>query len=68
MVTQSVAGISCRLNAALSRAITDHVVRVGGGFTSEVSGVEFLEGGVDVVGVERYERCDPIFGVDLDEL
>src|ERR1700722_9234869 len=43
-------------------------VRVDGRFAGEVAGVEFLEGGVDVVGVERDERCDPIFGVDLDEL
>ena len=43
-------------------------VRVSGRFTGEVPGVEFFECGVDVVGVERDERCDPIFGVDLDEL
>ena len=43
-------------------------VRVSGRFAGEVTGIEFLDGGVDVVGVERYERCDPIFGVDLDEL
>ncbi len=43
-------------------------VRVGASLACEVTGIEFLEGGVDVVGVERNERCDPIFGVDLDEL
>ena len=34
-------------------------VRVGGRFAGEVPGVELLEGGVDVVGVERDVRHDP---------
>ena len=42
-------------------------VRVGGGFAGEVPGVEFLEGGVDVVGVEHDARRDPVVGVDLDD-
>ena len=42
-------------------------VRVGGRFAGEVPGVEFLEGGVDVVGVEHDDRRDPVVGVDLDE-
>ncbi len=42
--------------------------RVRSRFAGEVTGVKLRDGGVDVVGVERYERCDPVFGVDLDEL
>ena len=42
-------------------------VRVGGRFAGEVSGVEFGEGGVDVVEVERDARRDPLVGVDLDD-
>ena len=42
-------------------------VRVGGRFAGEVSGVELLEGGVDVVEVERDARHDPLVGVDLDD-
>ena len=42
-------------------------MRVGGRFAGEVSGVEFREGGVDVVEVERDDRDDPLVGVDLDE-
>ena len=42
-------------------------VRVGGRFAGEVPGVELLEGGVDVVEVERDERRDPVVGVDLDD-
>ena len=37
--------------------MTDHVSRVGGRFAGEVPGVEFLEGGVDVVEVERDDRA-----------
>ena len=48
--------------------MTDHVSRVGGRFAGEVSGVEFREGGVDVVEVEHDERRDPLVGVDLDYL
>ena len=42
-------------------------VRVGGRFAGEVPGVEFLEGGVDVVEVEHDDRHDPLVGVDLDD-
>ena len=42
-------------------------VRVRGRFAGEVPGVEFLEGGVDVVEVERDSRRDPVVGVDLDD-
>ena len=35
------------------RAMTDHVCACGGRFAGEVPGVEFLEGGVDVVEVEH---------------
>ena len=42
-------------------------VRVGGGFAGEVAGVEFGEGGVDVVEVEHDARRDPLVGVDLDD-
>ena len=42
-------------------------MRVGGRFAGEVAGVELLEGGVDVVEVERDARRDPVVGVDLDD-
>ena len=42
-------------------------VRVGGRFAGEVPGVEFVEGGVDVVEVEHDGRRDPFVGVDLDD-
>ena len=42
-------------------------MRVGGRFAGEVSGVELLEGGVDVVEVERDSGHDPVVGVDLDD-
>ena len=42
-------------------------VRVGGRFAGEVPGVEFREGGVDVVEVEHDARHDPFVGVDLDD-
>ena len=42
-------------------------VRVRRRFAGEVSGVEFLEGGVDVVGVEQDVGRDPVVGVDLDD-
>ena len=42
-------------------------VRVGGCLAGEVSGVEFLDGSVDVVGVEDDLRRDPIVGVDFDD-
>ena len=42
-------------------------VRVGGRFAGEVAGVEFGEGGVDVVEVEHDARRHPVVGVDLDD-
>ena len=43
-------------------------VRVGGRFAGEVPGVEFLEGGVDVVEIE-HDLCRDLFvGVDLDDV
>src|SRR6516162_11526577 len=42
-------------------------VRVGGRFAGEVSGVEFLEGGVDLVDVEQDAGRELAFGVDFDE-
>ena len=42
-------------------------VRVRGRFAGEVPGVEFGEGGVDVVEVERDVCDDPLVGVDLDD-
>ena len=42
-------------------------VRVGSRLAGEVPGVEFLEGGVDVVEVERDGGDDPVVGVDLDD-
>ena len=41
---------------------------MGGRFAGEVPGVEFLEGGVDVVGVERDCADDLVVGVDLDDV
>ena len=41
-------------------------MRVCGRFAGEVPGVEFLEGGVDVVEVERDEGRDPFVGIDFD--
>ena len=43
-------------------------VRVRRRFAGEVSGVELLDGGVDVVEVEHDERRDPLVGVDLDDV
>ncbi len=43
-------------------------MRVLGRFAGKVSGIEFREGGVDVVGVERRPRHDPVVGVDLDDV
>ncbi len=40
---------------------------MGGRFAGEVAGVEFGEGGVDVVGVEHDVRRDPPVGVDLGD-
>src|SRR3984957_18729431 len=43
-------------------------IRIGGPFAREVSGLEFFEGGVDVVGIELDVRHDPLVGVDLDDV
>ena len=40
---------------------------MGGGFAGEVAGVEFFEGGVDVVDVEHDNRRNPLVGVDLHD-
>ena len=42
-------------------------VRVGGRFAGEVPGVEFRDGGVDVVDVKPDVRHDPVVGVDLND-
>ena len=52
----AVAASSPRLAAAYPCAMTDHVLRVRGGFACEIPGVEFLESGVGVVGVENDVR------------
>ncbi len=39
---------------------------IGGRFASEVSGIEFRDGGVDFVGVEHDDRGHPLVGIDLD--
>ena len=69
MFTQSgvVAGSSCRLNRGVGPRDDRPRVRVGGRFAGEVPGIEFREGGVDVVGVEHDVRRDPVVGVDLDD-
>ena len=43
-------------------------MRVGGPLTREVSGIEFVECGVDVVEIEEYERRDLLIGIDLDDV
>ncbi len=48
--------------------MTDHVCAYGGRFAGEVAGIEFREGGVDVVEVEHDDRRDPVVGVDLDDV
>jgi len=40
-------------------------VRVGGSFAGEVAGVEFLDGGVDVVDVETNLGRDPIVVISV---
>ena len=47
--------------------MTDHVCAYGGRFAGKVSGVELRDGGVEVVGVERDVRRDPLVGVDLGD-
>ena len=46
------AGISCRLNPGVGPRDDRPRVRMGGRFACEITGVELLESGVDVVGVE----------------
>ena len=69
MFTQSGvnSGSSCLLTAAIGLRDDRPRVRVGGRFAGEVPGVEFLEGSVDVVEVERDVRHDPLVDVDLDD-
>ncbi len=69
-LTQSgvVAGSSRRLSAAYVPLDKRPCVRVRGRFAGEVPGVEFLEGGVDVVGVECDAGHDSFVGVDLDDV
>ena len=43
-------------------------VRVGGCFAGKVTGVEFLEGGVDSRRVEHDGRCDSVVVVDLEDV
>jgi hypothetical protein len=43
-------------------------VRVFGSFTGEIPGVEFGEGGIDVVGVEQDGRPYVVVGGALDDL
>ena len=43
-------------------------MRVGCRFAGEVAGIELLEGGVEVVEVERDECHDPLVGVDLNDV
>src|ERR1700733_2966226 len=42
-------------------------VRIWRRFARDVSSIEFLESGVDVVEVERDDGNDPLVGVDLDD-
>src|ERR1700743_2867250 len=42
--------------------------RVRGGFASEVAVVKFRKGRVDVIDVEHDGRCNPLVGVDLDDV
>ena len=42
-------------------------LRVGGGLTGEVPGLEFLERGVDVVRIEDDGAGQPVVGIDLDD-
>jgi hypothetical protein len=41
---------------------------VGGRFAGEVERVEFRDGGIEVIGIERYERDDSLVAVDLDDV
>jgi hypothetical protein len=43
-------------------------VRVGSRFACDETVFELLEGGVNVIGIERDDRCDPSLGVDLGYL
>ena len=43
-------------------------MRVGGRFAGEVPGIEFHDGGIEVVGIQRYERHDSLVTVDLDDV
>ncbi len=67
MVTQSAVGEFVPVERGVDPCDDRPRVRVGGRFAGEVSGVELLEGGVDVVEVEHDARDDPLVGVDLDD-
>ena len=64
----SIGGSSRRLSAAWASRDDRPRVRVRCRFAGEVAGVEFLEGGVDVVEVEHDDCHDPFVGVDLDDV
>ena len=59
-------GSSCRLTCGIGPRDERPGVRVACRFAGEVPGLELLEGGVDVVGVEQYVGRDLVVGVDLD--
>ena len=69
MFTQSgvVGGSSCRLIAAYVPRDERPRVRMSRRFAGEVPGIEFGQGGVEVVGVEHDSRHDPFVGVDFDD-
>ena len=67
MVTQSAVGKFVPVERGVSLCNNRPRVRVSGRFASEVPGIEFLEGGVDVVEVEHNACHDLAFGVDLGE-
>ena len=40
----------------------------GGGFTGQVTGIELLEGSLDVFDVEHDDGCDSVVGIDFDDV
>ena len=62
----SVGGELVPVESSVSRCDDRPRVRVGASLAGEVSGLELFEGGVDVVGVERDARRDPVVGVGLE--
>ena len=69
MLTQSgvVAGSSRRLKRGISRCDDRPCARVCGRFAGEVSGIEFLDGCLDVLDVEHDSRRDAAVEVGLDD-